>query len=205
MTIVQRRGGKETDAGKVLLPAPATRPKDKQESGLRLRASLYRFALRPRHVRSVKRQSAYLQHSRTRERFMGKGIQETHVIRVGQQADQGRLQAGRWPPPLRHDVVFLSLPDLDGDSYRCLGYRRSSGCKPFVRGRCRLNPISITQPLRLKTLIFDGLFAIRFFRLYSRKPYARLSADADSSVSREKCGKSPACLLIMDEILKTYK
>lgn len=45
---------------------------------------------------------------------------------------------------------------------------------------------------------------MRFFRLYSRKPHARLSADADSPVSREKCGESPACLLVMDKILKAY-
>ncbi|MDY6268639.1 MAG: hypothetical protein SPL39_06665, partial [Selenomonadaceae bacterium] len=37
------------------------------------------------------------------------------------------------------------------------------------------------------------------------KPHARLSADADSPVSREKCGESPACLLVMDKILKAYR
>ena len=135
---------------------------------------------------------------------MGKGIQEAHVVRAGQQADQGRLQAGRRPTPLQHDVVFPALLDLDGDPYGCLGYRWSSGCKPFARGRCRLNSISIAQLIRLKILIFNGLFAMRFFRLYSRKPHARLSADADSPVSREKCGESPACLLVMDKILKAY-
>ena len=37
---------------------------------------------------------------------------------------------------------------------------------------------------QIKILISNGLFAMRFFRLYSRKPHARFSADADSPVSK---------------------